>query len=198
MSPLFLTIAYYTKGTSYETLAQNLSNSCKSYDIPLILKPIADLGSWERNTHYKAEFILECLNTYPQNLLYVDVDAVFRSYPDLIDTLDCDIAYRTENFRWRNNEALSGTIYLKNCDSVKSLVSQWIAINNQTPASRYAPETWEQANLQKAVVNDPSINYYNLPPEYTYIFDHTKKLYKGLKPVIEHFQESRRAHKNKR
>jgi hypothetical protein len=37
-----------------------------------------------------------------------------------------------------------------------------------------------------------SINYYNLPPEYTFITDHTRKLYPGLNPVVEHFQESRK------
>lgn len=197
MSPKFLTIAYYTKGTSYESLSQNLSNSCKTYNIPLILKPIEDLGSWEKNTHYKSEFIAQCLEQYSENLLYVDVDAIFRSYPDLINNLDCDIAYRTENFRWRSNEALSGTIFLKNSNEVKELVSQWSLLNKENPASRYKPETWEQANLQRAVLKNPKIRYYNLPPEYTYITDHTRRMYPGLAPIIEHFQESRNVHKNK-
>jgi hypothetical protein len=191
MSPKFLTIAYYTKGNTYETLSENLKESCKTYDIPLILKPIENLGSWERNTHYKATFILECLNTYSQNLVYVDVDAVFRRYPDLFDNLDCDIAYRTESFRWRKNEALSGTIFIKNSDRGKEILQQWIETNNKIPANQFDPTTWEQANMQRVINSDPSIDYFNLPPEYTFITDHTRKLYPGLKPVIEHFQESR-------
>jgi len=37
----------------------------------------------------------------------------------------------------------------------------------------------------------PGLIYSNLPPEYTFVFDHTKKLYPNIKPVIEHFQASR-------
>ena len=192
MSP-FLVIAYYTPGNQYESLSENLKQSCQNFGIPLFLKPIQNLGSWEKNTHYKANFILECLNGFQQNLVYVDVDAVFRKYPNLFDSLDCDIAYRTENFKWRKNEALSGTIFLKNNNKVRDLVKNWVSINESIPAVRRDPTTWEQANMQKAVQMDNSINYYNLPPEYTYIFDHTKRMYPDIEPVIEHFQASRKA-----
>ncbi len=192
MSP-FLIIAYYTLGNQYEALSENLSKSCKDLNLPLFLKPIENLGSWEKNTHYKANFIQECLNNFQQNLVYVDVDAVFRKHPDLFDSLDCDIAYRTENFKWRRNEALSGTIFLRNNDLVKDLVKSWVSINESIPAIRMVPSTWEQANMQKAVQSNKAIKYYNLPPEYTYIFDHTKRMYPGIEPVIEHFQASRKA-----
>jgi hypothetical protein len=191
MSP-FLVIAYYTLGNQYESLSENLRKSCHDFKIPLFLKPIQDLGSWEKNTHYKANFIYECLGSYDQNLVYVDVDAVFRKYPDLFDSIECDIAYRTENFKWRRNEALSGTIFLNNNDKVKGMVRNWISINESVPAIRKIPTTWEQANMQKAVGSNTSLNYYNLPPEYTYIFDHTKRMYPHIEPVIEHFQASRK------
>jgi hypothetical protein len=191
MSP-FLIIAYYTTGNHYEDLSENLKKSCNDFNLPLVLKPIQNLGSWEKNTHYKADFIYECLNTYNQNLVYVDVDAVFRKYPTLFGELDCDIAFRTENFKWRKNEALSGTIFLNNNDKVRTLIKNWISINESIPAVRNSPMTWEQANMQKAVQFDRGINYYNLPPEYTYIFDHTKRMYPNIEPVIEHFQASRK------
>ena len=191
MSP-FLIIAYYTIGNHYQTLSENLTKSCKEFNLPLFLKPIENLGSWEKNTHYKANFINECLDKFSENLVYVDVDAVFRRHPDLFKELDCDIAYRTENFKWRRNEALSGTIFLRNNDRVKALVKNWISINESLPAIRNAPMTWEQANMQKAVQGDKLISYYNLPPEYTYIFDHTKRMYPNIEPVIEHFQASRK------
>lgn len=192
MSP-FLVIAYYTLGNQYESLSENLKKSCKDFNLPLFLKPIEDLGSWSKNTHYKANFIQECLERFNQNLLYVDVDAVFRSYPSLFEDIDCDIAYRTENFRWRANEALSGTIFLSNNDKVKSFVNLWIEMNDKTPAIKIKPETWEQANMQKALLKNGGLKYYNLPPQYTYIFDHTKSMYPDITPVIEHFQASRKA-----
>jgi hypothetical protein len=191
MSPQFLTIAYFTKGNKYESLSQNLRQSCESFGIPLNLNPIEDLGSWEKNTHYKAKFILDCLQNFSQDLLYVDVDAVFRQFPNLLETLDCDLAYRTENFKWRKNEALSGTIFLRNNERITEFVKSWISLNEATPAARFKPETWEQANMQRAHILSKDLKYYNLPPEYTFVFDHTKRMYPNLKPVIEHFQASR-------
>lgn len=191
MSPQFLTIAYYTEGNKYQQLSENLKISTENLSIPLYIKQIPNLGSWEKNTHYKANFIQECLGKFKENLLYVDVDAIFRSYPQLINSLDCDVAYRTENFKWRKNEALSGTIYLNNNEITKEFVNKWIELNEKTPAERHRPETWEQANMQRAMDLIPGLIYSNLPPEYTFVFDHTKKLYPNIKPVIEHFQASR-------
>jgi len=196
MSPQILIIGYYTQNTNYERLAQNLKNSANQFSLANHIIGIRDLGSWEKNTHYKAYFIKECLNTRNQDLLYVDVDAVFKRSPDLIPSLNCDIAYRTENFKWRADEALSGTIFLKNNDKVKSFVDRWIQLNEATPAERLKPETWEQKNMQRAQREFNNLVYYNLPPEYTFITDHTRRMYPNIQPVVEHFQESRNVHKS--
>ncbi len=196
MSPQFLVIAYYTENTQYEVLAGNLQKSLQHFGLAHHIEPIKDQGSWEKNTHYKAYFIRDILNIRNQDVLYVDVDAQFKRYPELIETLDCDIAYRTQDFRWRKDEALSGTVFFKNNDKVKNLVNRWIQLNEATPAERMKPETWEQKNMQRAQREMPDINYYNLPPEYTFIFDHTKAMYPGVLPVIEHYQESRNVHRN--
>lgn len=196
MWPQILVIAYYTENTSYQNLSQNLKSSIQSFGLPHLIKPIKDLGSWEKNTHYKAQFIRECLDSQTQDLLYVDVDAVFKAYPQIFETLDCDIAYRTENFRWRGDEALSGTVYFRNNDLVKRMVDRWIRLNETTPAERMKPETWEQKNMQRAQREFTDLVYYNLPPEYTFITDHTRSMYPGLNPVIEHYQESRNVHKS--
>jgi len=196
MCPQFLVIAYYTENTSYQDLAEKLKNSLQRFGLPHYIEPIKDQGSWEKNTHYKAYFIKECLNTRSENLLYVDVDAIFKQYPSLIDSLDCDIAYRTQDFRWRKDEALSGTIFLRNNDKIKRMVDRWIEVNQNTPAERMNPETWEQKHMQTAQREMSDIVYYNLPPEYTFIFDHSRTMYPKVSPVIEHYQESRNVHRN--
>jgi hypothetical protein len=196
MSPQFLVIAYYTRNTSYEALSVKLKKSLQNFSIPHYIEPINDQGSWEKNTHYKAYFIKKCLNDRNLDLLYVDVDAVFKSYPILIDTLSCDLGYRTEDFKWRKDEALSGTIFLRNNDKIKTFVNRWIQLNEAVPAERMKPETWEQKNMQTAHREFNDLIYHNLPPEYTYIFDHTKTMYPRISPVIEHYQESRNIHRN--
>lgn len=198
MSPQFLVIGYYTKDTSYENLAFRLKKSLAEFSLPNYIEAIPDQGSWEKNTHYKATFIQKCLRERTEDLLYVDVDAVFRSYPSLIPEIakEHDLAYRTEDFRWRKDEALSGTIFIKNNDLMKGFVDQWIEMNRNNPAERMKPETWEQKNMQRIHRSIQEIRYYNLPPEYTFIFDHSKKMFPGVTPVIEHFQESRNVHKS--
>jgi len=198
MSPQFLVIGYYTKDTSYENLASRLKKSLAEFSLPNYIEAIPDQGSWEKNTHYKATFIQKCLRERTEDLLYVDVDAVFRSYPSLIPEIgkDHDLAYRTEDFRWRKDEALSGTIFIKNNDLMRRFVDQWIETNRNNPAERMKPETWEQKNMQRVHRSIQEIRYYNLPPEYTFIFDHSKKMFPGVSPVIEHFQESRNVHKS--
>ena len=195
MSPQFLVIAYYTESTSYEVLAESLRQSLNRFSLAHHIEAIDDLGSWEKNTHYKPYFIREVLKHRNQDVLYVDVDAQFKKYPDLIPTLDCDIAYRTQDFRWRADEALSGTIFLKNNDKIKKFVDRWIQLNEATPAERMKPETWEQKNMQRAQREMTDLGYYNLPPEYTFIYDHMKMMYPETSPVIEHYQESRNVHK---
>jgi hypothetical protein len=193
LSPQFLTIAYTTQNEPYLSLSESLKESCSRFNIPFYLKVIPDLGSWERNTHYKANFILECMEKfYNPYLVYVDVDATFRAYPSLFESLDTDVAFRTENFKWRQNEPLSGTVFLKNNDHVKEFVKSWIDTNNSIPALRRDPLTWEQYNMKRALDKHPELTYYNLPPEYTFVFDHTRTLFPGLEPVIIHGQASRR------
>jgi hypothetical protein len=195
MSPQFLVIAYYTESTAYEVLAGNLKRSLQNFSLPHHIEPIEDLGSWEKNTHYKAYFIKSILEIRNQDILYVDVDAQFKQYPDLILNLDCDIAYRTQDFKWRSDEALSGTLFLKNNEKTKKFVDRWIELNEAVPAERMKPETWEQKNMQRAQREMKDLVYYNLPPEYTFIYDHMKIMYPGIPPVIEHYQESRNVHR---
>jgi len=195
-SPKFLVIGYFTKNTNYQNLANNLTQTLESLGLPYHLEAIEDLGSWEKNTHYKAYFIKQMLESQTKDLLYVDVDALFKQYPKLIDELDCDLAYRTEDFRWRSDEALSGTIFLKNNERVKEFVNRWIQLNEARPAERMKPETWEQKNMQTAH-RELGVSYFNLPPEYTCIFDHTKAMFPNIQPVIEHYQESRKLHRRK-
>ena len=192
----FLVIAYTTIGDYYEELSQNLEVSCKSNNIPLYLEKIESLGSWEKNTHYKSKFVKSCLNKFPNNnLAYVDVDAIFHKYPSFFDEIDTDISFRIENFRWRKNEPLSGTIYFKNIQEVHSLVDTWTELNEKTPAERKNPLTWEQFNMKKALDLNQKVKFQILPPEYCFITDHTRALYPGLIPIVEHFQASRQTTK---
>lgn len=178
--------SYYTKDTYYEDVAhQYLIKSCARLNLPHIVKPIDNLGDWQKNTHYKASFIREMLNTQ-KDIVFVDCDAKFLSYPELFDTIECDMgAYiwkrslRAENDRL---ELLSGTMYFANNNKVKEFVDKWILALTQT-------RTWEQKVLWEVLKKEGSqLNFVELPPQYCKIFDLHHKV---PNPVVEHYQKSR-------
>jgi len=190
-------VAYYTLNTPYEAEANKLIASLKNLGINYDVVGIKNLGNWQANTRFKAKFMEIMLNKHVgKNLLYVDSDAIVHRSPILFQNYQCDIAVRWQDFRWKQNECLSGTIFMANNDKTRELCRRWQQINtNEGPNAK----TFEQWNLGKVIQDmrrEGKIKDKNLPPEYTFIFDLMRALYPNANPVIEHFQASRR-NKNK-
>ena len=187
-------VGYYTVNTPYEEEAQNLLESLNKLGINHDISGVKTLGNWQANTRFKAGFMLDMLIKHPKSrLLYVDCDAVVHSMPNLFKNYNCDIAVRWQDFRWRKNECLSGTIYMENNERTKRICELWrdINVNEGNTSSRM-----EQWNLDTVITQmkteDPKFTVKNLPAEYTFIFDSMKAMYPNAIPVIEHFQASRR------
>ena len=188
-----MVVGYYTVNTPYEEEAQNLLNSLNKLGLNHDISGVKTLGSWQANTRFKAGFMLDMLNKHPKHrLLYVDCDAVVHQSPDLFKNYNCDIAVRWQDFRWRKNECLSGTIYMENNERTRRICELWrdININEGNESSRM--EQWNLDTVITQMKGDPSFSYKNLPPEYTMIFDSMRGMYPNIVPVIEHFQASRR------
>lgn len=178
-------IAFYTVQTPYEDEIQKLKESLELFNLEFNIQGVPNLGSWQKNTQYKAVFIKDMLDKYPdQPIVYLDADAVVRSFPILFDEIDCDIAVHYYDNKKRNiKELLSGTIYFGHTAKAKELVQLWIDINKEFP------EQWDQKNLDIAIKRMPELKIVELPASYCLIFD----LMKDQGPaVIEHFQASRR------
>ena len=74
-----------------------------------------------------------------------------------------------------------------------NLCRLWRDINLNEGNETSRMEQWNLDTVIQQMKNeDPSFTYKNLPPEYTFIFDIMKGIYPNSKPVIEHFQASRR------
>jgi len=175
-------VGYYTP--KYKDEAVGLKRSLDRLGLEYDIEPVPDLGSWDANTKYKAHFIRGKLDKYDR-ILYVDVDARFRSIPYDLIAYTCDVAVRFEDFPWRKNECLSGTVYMKSNEKTKKLCDRWIEVNTENKRGL------EQWNLGE-VIKDMELDVKDLPAEYVFIFDHMKKKYPKATPVIEHFQASRR------
>ena len=188
----YVVVAYYTVNTPYEQEAAKLRHSLERLGIPHDIVGVQNLGNWQANTRFKAKFMNEMLDKHKGiNLVYVDCDAIIHSDPILFENYDCDIAVRWQDFKWRKNECLSGTIYMANNSLMRELCKRWSTINKQEGDN---PKTYEQWNLGKVIEdmrNEGKIKDKNLPPEYTMIFDSMRAMYPDVNPVIEHFQASR-------
>ena len=197
MSNPYVIVSYYTINTPYEQEAAKLRNSLEKLKVPYDIVGVPNLGDWQSNTRFKAKFMQDMLRKHKgKSVVWVDSDAVIHSYPKLFDTYDCDVAVRWQDFRWRKNECLSGTIYLANNPRTLELCRRWEGINI---AEGPGAKTFEQWNLGKVIEemrNEGKIKDENLPPEYTMIFDSMRTMYPNIVPVIEHFQ-ARRKLKNK-
>lgn len=179
MKTNFVVIAYYTKGTGYEQEIEKLTASLRRFDLKYDITAIHNLGSWQKNTQYKARFCREMLNKHKKNLLYLDADATVEGYPQLFEDIKHDIAVHFKD----GKELLGSTFYFSNNEKVKNLLDKWIQLCNMHP------KIWDQKLLQRAI-KDVGVTVFRLPPEYCCIFDLMAHQVKS--PVILQHQASRK------
>ncbi len=186
-------VAYYTLNTPYEEEARKLIESLNKLGLNHDVVGVPNLGSWQSNTRFKAKFMQDMLNKHQgKNLLYVDSDAIVHSKPILFENYNADIAVRWQDFRWRKNECLSGTIFMANNEKTRELCQRWQGINESEGPNATTFEQWNLGSVIKEMESEGKITSKNLPPEYTMIFDSMRAMYPNIKPVIEHFQASRK------
>lgn len=195
-----LIVSYYTKNTPYESVMLNqLFPTIRKWNLPYDIQGIKDLGSWQKNTHYKATFLKEMLIKHREPIVFLDSDATIEQYPVLFDQLkDYDIAYHELdwNLQWRGKpgtkkEILSGTLYLNYTSNVLNFLNEWIGENERNT-------NWEQRNMAKVLKEKTDrlqLKVYPLPYSYITILKHNNQIPSHIKPedvVILHHQASRK------
>jgi hypothetical protein len=166
---------------------RKLSASLENLDVDYFIMPIRNQGNWYLNTAYKATFIREMLDCYPdKNIVFVDADSIFHCYPVRFDLIRADIAYhlRLGRRNYPEGEVLSGTLFFQNNQKARMICSRWMLENKRNP------DIWEQRNLRTALESIPNISVELLTAAYCKIFDAQDQIVTG-QIVIEHFQKSR-------
>jgi hypothetical protein len=183
---MWIVTAYYTP--KYQKHANRLVESLEKFNIPNDVCLVNDLGDWYKNTQFKPVFLQQMLEKHtPKSIVYVDVDAEFLSYPsyfDELDLLDVNIAVHVlDHSKYRRkgipSEMLSGTIFLKNTEEVRIIISAWRQECDKNS------QLWDQRAL--AIVLKQH-KYHLLPESYVVIFDYMASI---QNPVIKHYQASR-------
>lgn len=176
----YIIVSYFTIKTPYAQEVDNLRKSLRQFGVKHEIQGAPNLGSWEKNCQYKAIFIREMLDQFSEDIVWVDADAVLMKEPVLFDSLEVDLAY---HYLPHREELLSGTLFLKNNAIVRTLVDDWIALNDTNME-------WDQKNLQALVEGHETLTTEILPAEYCKINKH--RIQVAHDPVITHYQASRR------
>jgi len=193
----FTIISYYTKNTPYEEVYYNyLLPSLEKFKLRFYVKEITSLGSWYKNTAYKAKFILESLEKLNTNVVYVDVDAKILKYPKLFKEIPEEYDLALHHLSWRlfygyknskEEELLTGTIFARPNNKVKEICQLWYEEAIKT-------NEWEQKVLARILGKRQDIKVFELPVEYCMLHSRPRNqplLIDDSKAVIKHFQKSR-------
>ena len=186
MGPVF--VSYYTH--DYAPYAGHLIGDLVGLEIDHRVVPLKPWGDWYDHTRHKPRFLLQMMAEYRDRpIVWVDADARIRERPDLLWELDCDVAAHILRKAPEQEELLSGTVYLGPTDAAWEVVFRWANIC-ETDGNPYL---WDQRALKQAMGESGRKGLFReLPPDLCYIFDRTHLWYPNARPVIEHFQRSRK------
>jgi hypothetical protein len=183
----WLVVSFFTEANGYKPDAVKMMASCERFGLDYYVLNIKGEGSWLANVRYKPAFMQQMLAQHQgKNLVWIDVDGVVQQYPQLLDDLAGAMEYKDFIIGvhyFRKRELLTNTVFLRNCDQTMQLMAAWINLVKAMPG------VWEQKILQLLLSQHPEWKVFLLPAGYSQIFDLMR--YEG-KPVIEHFQASRR------
>lgn len=182
-------ISFYTENTGYAVEIKKLEASLVALGIPYHFFPTQPTGTWRGNLNSKSLVIMNAFDIFPNDdIVFIDSDAIVRSWPYLFDELSekkaYDIAAHFFNYSFERDELLSGTLWIANQPAGWRIVHKWHAKGLSNPEIRH------QKCLKLTLQELPDAKVFRLPLEYTCIFDHPAR--RGKTAVIEHFQASRR------
>jgi hypothetical protein len=189
-----IVVSYYTLETLYQLEVQNLIASCEHYQLETSIEGIPNQGSWEINCGYKPFFILKKLEELKAPVLWVDADAVFERLPEVLPEFEADLATYIDPGVDKNHKSKvrSGTVYVNYTPKALVLVNRWAQASlNQLLNRNRTEEFWDQIALRNVLMGSDA-DTQALPLEYVKIFDHAEDSRLVSKPVITHYQASRR------
>ncbi len=190
-------VVAYATNEAYWNEAQKLRLSLEELMIPhRIYRENKPDWTWDRAVRWKPAF---CLRELAQAkslgfdaMLYVDADAIFRTIPDWSQVKTADVgAHWFQRTKHHNVELLTGTLFFRCTPRIEILLEHWIEITGRVGTS----PTPEQHSLILALKDRDDLCIRDFGPEWVYIFDDFRSIYTKSRPVIEHFQASRRLRK---
>lgn len=184
----------YTVKTPYEKEIKFLEEGLIKFSVEYHFYPIKSTGNWQKNTQQKANVLLQSMNDFPEyDVVWLDADALLLQKPVFFETVDCDFCASLRPHReHKRHRLLSGTMFMKNNDKMKSVIKQWIELNKTN-------RLWDQENLYNIIEkNKRNLKIENLPGTYVKMLP-SRIPENNINPngVVWHKQRSRKIRENK-
>jgi len=194
----FVVITAYTIDTPYEMIVTRLVNSLNTFGIEHKVFPQPDNGDWLENCHHVIEAVHSALHIYSgRNIVWLDADAQVFAPLEFFDTFDgYDLgAHRRKNKKGPGYHWNTGTLFYANNEKVRERVS----IMEKEMKAFYSGEAEQYRDVNFMLANHELLGLAlgEIPTAYSYIFDTRQPEEINVKPVIVHYQASRR-YKNAR
>jgi hypothetical protein len=164
-----LFLSFYTTGY-YKTIAHSyLIPSLEKFNLPHKIIEKESKHDWLLNGKYKTEVIYSTLLETDKDIVFLDADAKLLQFPQLFfeipESFDIGVHYLDWWLFWHNQpnktkkELLTGTIFFRNNNKVKSLVREWNSINQSSAQ-------WAQRILPELFNKYPDVKIFELPQSY--------------------------------
>jgi len=209
--PSFVIVSFHTSGDQGRHYEQEVGPFLQAaekhgYRDRCLILDAGPRPKWREATMLKPVVIRWAFETFATNIVWIDIDARIRGRLDLFHdwgTEDFGIRQRPENGKHNRQRIhwLSGTLFFRqHSQACCELLQEWErgAIMGANRRDIYANLEGDQDVLAvffRGMMEDNTITYVELPPEYVFVFDIDKQRFPDKTPVIEHFQASRRRRK---
>ena len=176
---------FHTDDKLYTKHAQILTCSAKKFDINVYFHQVSK-DDWQKIIAFKPKFIAKMRRELTGKILFVDADAIIlQDIRPFFETIVEDIAVHYIN----GTRLISSTIFINDTPNAHLLMDEWERRQLQQP------EVWDQIVLQELVdewVENKKVTLNKLPPNYTFIFDTSRRTYgDAYEPIIVQLQASR-------
>lgn len=209
--PSFVIISFVTSGDQgrrYEHEIEPFLAAAEAhgYRDRVVILDAGPRPKWREATMLKATVCKWAYETFPVNIAWIDIDARIRGRLNLFHHWDAPISPEDIGIRQRPDNTkrihwLSGTLFFRHgSKACAQLLAEWEEAANgaATKKGTFGGLEGDQdvlAVMFRLMMEENTITFLELPPEYVFVFDHDRQRFPDKKPIIEHFQASRRRRK---
>lgn len=170
-----IVVAYQT-AEEYRRHSLAMADSADRVGLSTKIYAKRDLGDWVKNVRMKPTVLREAMEELKEDIIFVDADARFRSYPGELVRPWCEFAaYYSTNY-----DIWSGTIYLKYAPGWERYIDAWLAIQDKYP------DKHDDYRLGEGLLAVKRPQIMRLPPSYNWVERTMRARFPGATPVVEH------------